>query len=148
MPPITPSQVVAASEDVDALIASHPVVIFTSEDCPFCTKVKKLFDDENVLYLEVKTSSASAPASSGNRPAFASVRAALAAKVSRTSVPQVFVRGKHIGGCDDTVAKHEKGVLMPLVRGHDHQYDLIVIGGGSGGLPTAKVSFGASKIFS
>lgn len=140
MPPITPTPAVAASEDVDALIASQPVVIFTSEGCPYCTRVKKLFDDENVLYLEVKTTSASAANSSASQgPAFASVRAALAAKVGRTSVPQVFVRGKHIGGCDDTVAKHEEGGLMPLVRGHDHQYDLIVVGGGSGGLPTAKV---------
>jgi len=36
--------------------------------------------------------------------------------VGKTSVPQVFVGGKSIGGCDDTYALHDKGKLQPLIK--------------------------------
>ena len=64
----------------------------------------------------------------------------LKALVGRTSVPQVFISGQHIGGCDDTLKARDEGVLAKLLKGHDFDYDLIVIGGGSGGLAASKVS--------
>lgn len=33
----------------------------------------------------------------------------------RTTVPQVFIDGRHIGGCDDLMALNEKGQLDPLI---------------------------------
>lgn len=33
----------------------------------------------------------------------------------RTTVPQVFINGRHVGGCDDLVALNEKGQLDPLL---------------------------------
>ena len=119
---------------MNALIASERVVIFSKDGCPYCEKVKGLLDGENVLYLEVKIDTSIQEGPSGK------VREALAAKVGRTSLPQVFVAGEHLGGCDDTMAKHQEGGLMKLIRGHSFQYDLIVIGGGSGGLAASKVS--------
>jgi len=127
MPPITPK---SQTENVDELIASSHVVIFTMEECKFCTKTKQFLDDENVLYREVVID----PATNGMK-----IYEQLQAKVNRTSVPQVFVGGQHIGGCDDTLAKHAAGELMPLIRGHSYDYDLIVIGGGSGGVAASKV---------
>ena len=35
----------------------------------------------------------------------------------KSSVPQVFVDDKHIGGCDDTYALDEKGKLDKLIFG-------------------------------
>lgn len=65
------------------------------------------------------------------------------------TVPNVFINGKHIGGCDDTFAAHQKYGLLSLLKGeqmdtttndvHSYDYDLIVIGGGSGGLAASKV---------
>ena len=34
----------------------------------------------------------------------------------RTTVPQVFIDGRHIGGCDDLVALDRAGKLDPLLR--------------------------------
>jgi glutaredoxin 3 len=34
----------------------------------------------------------------------------------RTSVPQIFIDGRHIGGCDDLVALDRTGKLDPLLR--------------------------------
>mgnify|MGYP003667009186 FL=1 len=33
----------------------------------------------------------------------------------RTSVPQIFINDKHIGGCDDLIATDEAGELDPLL---------------------------------
>lgn len=70
---------------------------------------------------------------------------------NQKTVPNVFVNGQHIGGCDATISAFRKGVLTslilegeaardPTIRDHQYDYDLIVIGGGSGGLACAKVS--------
>jgi glutaredoxin 3 len=32
-----------------------------------------------------------------------------------STVPNVYIGGKHIGGCDDTVALHMRGELIPLL---------------------------------
>jgi thioredoxin reductase (NADPH) len=76
---------------------------------------------------------------------------ALKAKTGQTTVPNVFVNGQHIGGCDDTFRTHQENRLVSLItaarrksngtvtKGPD-DYDFIVIGGGSGGLAASKVS--------
>ncbi len=35
----------------------------------------------------------------------------------RTTVPQIFIAGRHIGGCDELHALEERGALEPLLRG-------------------------------
>ena len=66
------------------------------------------------------------------------------------TVPNVFINGKHIGGSSDIIAMHSRGDLSKtlvasqmqrdqFVKGHSYEYDLIVVGGGSGGLACAKV---------
>jgi len=34
----------------------------------------------------------------------------------RTTMPQIFIGGQHIGGCDDLVALDRAGKLDPLLR--------------------------------
>ena len=66
---------------------------------------------------------------------------AMAAKAGRSTVPQVFIGGKHLGGCDDTMAAYSNGTLEELLDSDSekYDYDLVVIGGGSGGLSASKV---------
>ena len=68
----------------------------------------------------------------------------------QSTVPNVFINGKHLGGCNDIIAMHSHGDLAKTLvssqmerdnvdSAHSYDYDLIVIGGGSGGLSCAKV---------
>lgn len=40
---------------------------------------------------------------------------ALRQVTGRSTVPQVFVGGQHVGGCDDTLAAHSSGKLSELL---------------------------------
>jgi thioredoxin reductase (NADPH) len=68
------------------------------------------------------------------------IQQALFEKTKQKTVPNVFVNGKHVGGCDATFQAHKDGRLTELLSGVQYDYDLIVIGGGSGGLAASKVS--------
>ena len=79
------------------------------------------------------------------------IRDFLYEKTGQKTVPNVYVRGVHLGGCDNTLNAHAEGRLAKLyapveeaieVDGEadaTYDYDLIVIGGGSGGLACSKV---------
>ena len=69
----------------------------------------------------------------------------------QNTVPNVFINGDHVGGCDSTLAAYSNGKLSqmilagqkrldPTISDHKYDYDVIVIGGGSGGLACSKVS--------
>lgn len=68
------------------------------------------------------------------------IQAALAEKSGQRTVPNVFINGDHIGGCDDTLRLHADNTLMAKIQAgsHNFDYDIIVIGGGSGGLAASK----------
>ena len=54
-------------------------------------------------------------------------------------MPNLFIKGNHFGGASDTIAAHKEGRLQPMLRDAKYDYDLFVIGGGSGGLACSKV---------
>jgi glutaredoxin len=121
----------SAMEQVDKLVASHPVMVFSKTTCPFCDKVKAMFAGLNVTveYLELDKIANGAE-----------VQAALADKSGQRTVPNVFIQGKHIGGCDDTLKLAAEEKILPLLaqESHTFDYDIVVIGGGSGGLAASK----------
>ena len=69
------------------------------------------------------------------------IQNALENQTGQKTVPNVFAKGKHIGGADDVAALLKEGKLWPLIRDDRYDYDLVVIGGGSGGLACSKVIF-------
>jgi glutaredoxin 3 len=80
------------------------VEIYTQPWCPYCARAKNLFDSKGVAYREID-----APQGSPAR-AESIERAG-----GRTSVPQIFIDGRHIGGSDDLAALDRAGALDPLL---------------------------------
>ncbi|MBK7162826.1 MAG: glutaredoxin 3 [Sphingomonadales bacterium] len=82
---------------------SASVEIFTKFACPFCYRAKALLDSKGVAYKELDASGGP-------------VRDDMLARSNgRTTVPQIFINGHHVGGCDDLVALEAAGRLDPLL---------------------------------
>lgn len=80
------------------------VVIYTTAWCPFCIRVKALLDRKGVAYEEIPVD--------GN----SSLRAEMASKAGRTSVPQIWIGDQHVGGCDELHALERSGRLDPMLQ--------------------------------
>lgn len=82
------------------------VEIYTTRSCPFCISAKALLDRKGVGFSEVDV---------GADPG---LRAEMTRRADgRRTVPQIFIGGRHIGGCDDLYALDRDGRLDPLLRG-------------------------------
>ncbi|KAG2659873.1 glutaredoxin-like [Panicum virgatum] len=88
------------------IVASTPVVVISKTYCPFCTRVKQLLAQLGANYKAVELD----VESDGS-----DLQSALAEWTGQRTVPNVFVKGERIGGCDATMAMHNGGKLVPLL---------------------------------
>lgn len=80
------------------------IEIFTQAYCPYCARAVALLRAKGVAFKEID-----APHGTAVR------REALARSGGRTTMPQIFINGAAIGGCDDLVALDKAGKLDPLL---------------------------------
>ena len=80
------------------------VEIYTTKTCPYCVKAKRLLDAKDVDYVEVDVT--------GDDRARDDL---VMRSEGRRTVPQIFINGKPIGGCDDLHELEEKGELDKLL---------------------------------
>ncbi len=81
----------------------NTIVIYCSNWCPYCIRAKQLLDSKGAVYEEISVD---------GKP---DVRAAMAQKAGRTSVPQIWIGEQHVGGCDDLFALERAGKLDALL---------------------------------
>ncbi len=81
------------------------VEIYTQPWCPYCARAMRILDGKGVAYREID-----APHGSAAREE--SVRRAGGV----TSVPQIFVGGQLVGGCDDLMSLDAQGRLDALLQ--------------------------------
>jgi glutaredoxin 3 len=82
------------------------VEIYTQPLCPYCWRAKRLLDTKGVRYTEIDLCR-----EQGRRAEM------LARADGRRTVPQIFIDGAGIGGCDDLHALDARGALDPLLNG-------------------------------
>jgi len=121
---------------VNELIEKNPVFMFSKSYCPFCDQIKSLFDSLDIKYTALELDLMDQDSDIKG----AEIQQALIEKTGQKTVPNVFINGNHIGGCDDTKNLHKQEKLVPMTKkdSHNYDYDIVVIGGGSGGLAASK----------
>jgi glutaredoxin 3 len=81
------------------------IEIYTQPWCPFCSRAIRLFSSKGVAFREID-----APHGSAAR------EESIRRSGGRATVPQIFIDGRHIGGCDDLLALDSSGSLDPLLH--------------------------------
>lgn len=81
-----------------------PVTIYTKSWCPYCSAAKQLLAKKGVAFAEIEITGKAAERSE-----------MLARSGGRTTVPQIFVGSRHVGGFDDLDALDRRGELDPLL---------------------------------
>ncbi len=79
--------------------------IYTKFGCPYCARAKQLLSAKGASFNEIDITMGGAS------------RAEMETRApgSRT-VPQIFIGGSHVGGCDDLFALNQAGGLDPMLR--------------------------------
>lgn len=82
------------------------VEIYTRPMCGFCYQAKKLLDRKDVAYTEYDVWA------DGAKKAEMVERSG-----GRNTMPQIFIDGTHLGGCDELIQANENGRLDELLKG-------------------------------
>jgi glutaredoxin 3 len=99
-----PATIVCQSPPEFPAMPEAPVItIYSSGFCPYCVAAKNFLKSRGQSWTELRIDTD--PAN----------RAAMAARTSRTSVPQIFIGDVHVGGFEDMVALDRQGGLAPLL---------------------------------
>ena len=80
------------------------VVLYTTSWCPFCIRALGLLDSKGAPYTNIDV---------GADPA---LRAEMAARAGRRSVPQIWIGDTHVGGCDELYALERAGRLDDMLN--------------------------------
>lgn len=81
------------------------VEIYATQMCPYCMRAKRLLSEKGVAYTEIDI----------DREPQRREEMVKRAGGSYT-VPQIFIDGTHVGGCDDIHALDRAGKLDPMLK--------------------------------
>ena len=82
------------------------VEIYTWDHCPYCQKALALLNAKGIEYSQIKLDGDEAAREEMSKNTID----------NRKSVPQIFLDGKNIGGCDDLHALEASGELAQLIK--------------------------------
>jgi glutaredoxin 3 len=79
------------------------IEIYTTMWCGYCARAKSLLETKGAAYQETDVMEDAAK------------RAEMRERSKRTTVPQIFINGQHIGGSDELAALEQTGKLDALL---------------------------------
>ncbi len=80
------------------------VTIYTRSFCGYCTAAKALLRKKGIQFEEIDASGAPEK------------RNEMITRSGRFTVPQIFIGGRHVGGCDDLYSLDARGELDSLME--------------------------------
>ena len=113
-------------EIVKNRIAGRKVIVFSKSYCPYCTRVKQLLKSEGIPFTVVELdqhkrygtmmlwllhTSLTKCVRSG-----VEIQDVLRKLTGQRTVPNVFIKGTHVGGASDTMAAYQSGRLAQLLK--------------------------------
>ncbi|MDP3561596.1 MAG: glutaredoxin 3 [Legionellaceae bacterium] len=81
------------------------IIMYSTAACPYCERARQLLVRKNQLFTEIRVDE------------MPEKREEMIAKSNRRTVPQIFIDGQAIGGCDDLYALESSGQLDNLLKG-------------------------------
>ena len=96
----------SSKETAQAAIKASKIVVFSKTACPFCKKAKAAISELTPLFSVIELDVVADGAAQ---------QAALLELTGQSTVPNIFVNGKHIGGCDSTLASIASGDFQKLI---------------------------------
>jgi glutaredoxin 3 len=75
------------------------IEIYTTPNCPFCVRAKRLLDARGIPFREIDVGDDDA------------LRADIVERTGRRTVPQIFIDGRSIGGFEELAALDAAGEL-------------------------------------
>jgi len=89
----------------------RPVVMFALEWCEFCWALRKFFHAHEIPYRSIDLDSVAYQKENLG----GEIRKVLHARLGSPTIPQVFVGGRSIGGCTDTLDQFRTGALQQML---------------------------------
>lgn len=80
------------------------VEIYTKSNCSYCIRAKRLLDSKGIAYEETSLDFGGA----GRQEMLSRAN-------GRATVPQIFIDGRHVGGCDDLMMLEYEGKLDTML---------------------------------
>ncbi|MGE0798194.1 MAG: glutaredoxin 3 [Lautropia sp.] len=82
------------------------VVMYSKTTCPYCHRAERLLRSRGVGDADLEIIQIDREPQR---------RGEMINRAHRSTVPQIFIDGRHVGGCDDLHALHAAGGLDPLL---------------------------------
>ncbi|ORZ39524.1 thioredoxin-like protein, partial [Catenaria anguillulae PL171] len=94
------------AQRVSQIIAENGVAVFSKSYCPYCIKAKDTLKALNQPFYALELDQIDDGSAIQNH---------LAELTGQRTVPNIFIKGKHIGGCSDLLDLKAKGELAKLL---------------------------------
>jgi glutaredoxin 3 len=80
------------------------VVMYTTRFCPFCVRARSLLNSKGVVFEEIGIDFDQA------------LRQEMMERSNQTTVPQIWIGEKHVGGCDELYMLERQGKLDMMLN--------------------------------
>ncbi|KAK9695068.1 Glutaredoxin [Basidiobolus ranarum] len=96
----------STQELIKKYIQDNVVMVFSKSFCPYCDEAKgvlsQVYPDFTAIELD-------------QLPDGGDIQDALQSLSGQRTVPNIYIKGKHVGGCDDLLSAQKSGKLKELL---------------------------------